>query len=373
MAWDADDAIADLHTQIATEPLALVALFIPARADFAALVARASEVFGAIDVVACTTAGEIGAGGYEDGVIIATGFPAAHFASTSILIEELDDGNTQSVLDRIAVDTAVLRDANSTKRQAFGFLVIDGLSLREDTLTAAIAPALRNIPLFGGSAGDGTEFARTLVALNGRVCENAAVLSVVLTDHQTRVFSIDHLVPTDTQMVVTEADPDRRVVKEINAEPAAREYARLVGKDPEQLDQFTFASHPVVVRIGSTHHVRAIQRINEVGELVFFSAIDEGMVLTLAEPQHMANHLETSLAELAQDGAPSDIMGCDCLLRRLEAEQTQQTRQLSKVLRKHKVVGFSTYGEQIGPLHVNHTMTGVAIYPACTTDRDVAD
>jgi hypothetical protein len=26
------------------------------------------------------------------------------------------------------------------------------------------------------------------------------------------------------------------------------------------------------------------------------------------------------------------------------------------------VIGFSTYGEQIGALHVNHTMTGVAIY-----------
>jgi hypothetical protein len=27
------------------------------------------------------------------------------------------------------------------------------------------------------------------------------------------------------------------------------------------------------------------------------------------------------------------------------------------------VVGFSTYGEQINGLHVNQTMTGVAIYP----------
>ena len=49
-------------------------------------------------------------------------------------------------------------------------------------------------------------------------------------------------------MVVTEADPERRLVREINAEPAAREYARLVGKDPDQLSPFTFAAHPVVVR-----------------------------------------------------------------------------------------------------------------------------
>ena len=30
-------------------------------------------------------------------------------------------------------------------------------------------------------------------------------------------------------MVVTEADPATRIVTEINAEPAGREYARLVG------------------------------------------------------------------------------------------------------------------------------------------------
>jgi len=31
------------------------------------------------------------------------------------------------------------------------------------------------------------------------------------------------------------------------------------------------------------------------------------------------------------------------------------------------VTGFSTYGEQIGPLHVNHTMSGIAFYHAQET------
>lgn len=176
------------------------------------------------------------------------------------------------------------------------------------------------------------------------------------------MFSLDHLVPTEQQMVVTEADPARRIVKSINAEPAAPEYARIVGKDPAQLDRFTFASHPVVVRIGGTHHVRAIQQVNEDGDLVFFSAIDEGMVLTTAAPQNMVEHLSRKLAELSDSGPPAHIIGCDCILRRVEAEQTQMTRDLSEILSSHNVTGFSTYGEQIGPLHVNHTMSGVAIY-----------
>lgn len=215
-------------------------------------------------------------------------------------------------------------------------------------------------PVFGGSAGDGTEYRKTLVALNGKAAENSAVLTLARSSHRTHVFSLDHLVPGEIQMVVTEADPSRRIVKEINAEPAAREYARLVGKDPDQLDRFTFASHPVVVRIGDKHHVRAIQQVNEKEELVFFSAIDEGMVLTIAMPQDLGQHLEAELNELSRAQKPANIIGCDCILRRIEAEQSQQSRHISQLLQAHRVIGFSTYGEQIGPLHVNHTMSGIA-------------
>ncbi|MEO0914689.1 MAG: FIST N-terminal domain-containing protein, partial [Pseudomonadota bacterium] len=297
-----------------------------------------------------------------EGSIVAIGFPAAHFASNCLLIEDIDDLKSQSVIDRIAVERVALQNQNPGKTHGFAFLLVDGLSMMEDTLAATISPALRDLPLFGGSAGDGTDFGKTRVALNGAVRSNAAVLSLVRTDYETRVFSLNHLVPQERQMVVTEADPDRRIVKTINAEPAAREYARIVGKDPEQLDQFTFASHPVVVRIGNTHHVRAIQQVNAVGELVFFSAIDEGMVLTVAEPLHMAEHLEEQLTLLSDEGRMTDIIGCDCLLRRIEAEQKQMSRAVSDVLSRHNVMGFSTYGEQIGPLHVNQTMSGVAIY-----------
>ena len=170
-------------------------------------------------------------------------------------------------------------------------------------------------------------------------------------------------------MVVTEADPENRIVKAINAEPAAREYARIVGKDPEQLDRFTFAAHPVVVRIGDAHHVRAIQQVTDTGEMVFFSAVDEGMVLTVAEAEDMVQHLARKLDELSDPMPPSNILGCDCILRRIEAEQSQLTRPMSDLLSRHNVIGFSTYGEQIGPLHVNHTMSGVAFYPPGSDEK----
>ena len=38
------------------------------------------------------------------------------------------------------------------------------------------------------------------------------------------------------------------------------------------------------------------------------------------------------------------------------------------ILAKNRVVGFSTYGEQFNGMHVNQTMTGVAIFPPPSDD-----
>lgn len=362
VSWANTSPVAQIKEEFGDERLSMLALFISPKARFDDVVAQARELFPETDVTACTTAGEISNIGYDEGKIIAVGFPASGFVTTSILIEDIQNLDPLTLIDRITVERLRLQERNPDMVSSFAFLVVDGLSLAEDTLTATISPALRDMPLFGGSAGDGTDFAHTRIALNGDARESAAVLTLLRCKYKTQVFSLDHLVPSEKQMVVTEADPSRRIVKTINAEPAGREYARIVGKDPEQLDQFTFASHPVVVHIGAAHHVRAIQQINEAGELVFFSAIDEGMVLTVAAPQDMVAHLRSKMADLSTDGKPAHILGFDCILRRIEAEQRQMSRGLSDIMSDYNVTGFSTYGEQIGPLHVNHTMSGIAIY-----------
>jgi len=357
------DPVGAIAAGLGPGPFELVLLFVSNRGDFAALSVEAHERLDARHVTACTTAGEIGAEGYEEDQIVALGLLPSHFRAVCYLVDGLDRLDPQSEIDKLIRHRVALADCAPDFTSEFAFLAIDGLSLREDELTAVLSAGLGGVPLFGGSAGDGEAFRRTLLALDGETRGNAAVVSMVRSICPIRVFSLDHLTPTDIKMVVTDADPERRIVRQINAEPAAREYARIVGKLPDQLDQFTFAAHPVVVQLGHRHHVRAIQRVNAAGELVFFSAIDEGMVLTLATTEDMAGHLETELSGLSRDRDPAMILGCDCILRRLEAGQNQQSRAVSDVLRRHNVRGFSTYGEQLGALHVNHTMTGVAFYP----------
>jgi hypothetical protein len=355
-------AIARLADALGPGPFAVVILFVSADADLSAL-AGSLHAFGDAQVIGCTTAGEISAEGYVDGEIVAVGLPAAHFAADILLIPDLETLNRQSLIGQLIRARQGLAQDRPGWGHEFAFLLVDGLSVREDELASALASGLGPVPLFGGSAGDGTRFYQTFVLHDGQFLGNAAVLTMVRSNCRVKVFSLDHLLPTDRRMVVTQADPSRRIVHQINAEPAAREYARILGKDPGQLTTFTFAAHPVVVRVGGKHHVRAIQQVGNGDDLVFFSAIDEGVVLTLAEPIDMVTHLDRELDALSSGGAPQAILACDCILRRMEAQEKQKTGAISQLLRAHKVIGFSTYGEQMNSMHVNQTMTGVAIYP----------
>ena len=361
------DAAIRLARDLGPGPFAAVILFASPEADLPALEAGLAA-FGDAPVIGCTTAGEISADGYAEGEIVAVGLPEALFAAEVLAVPDLGAIDGQDLIGQLIRARQALARARPAWQAEFAFLLVDGTSVREDALTAALGPGLGPVPLFGGSAGDGLRFGRAMVLYAGHFRGNAAVVLMLRSACRVKVFSLDHLVPTDRRMVVTGADPARRLVRRINAEPAAREYARLLGKDPEQLTAFTFAAHPLVVRVGGRHHVRAIQRMEENGDLIFFSAIAEGLVLTLAEPLDIAAHLETELNRLGQGGAPAAILACDCILRRMEAQENQRFGAVSAILQAHGVTGFSTYGEQLNSMHVNQTMTGVAIWPPETPD-----
>ncbi len=85
-------------------------------------------------------------------------------------------------------------------------------------------------------------------------------------------------------------------------------------------------------------------------------------MLTVADSTDIVEHLDQQLTALQEPGQPELILGFDCVLRRLDVEASQKTREMSEVLSRHGVVGFNTYGEQFGGMHLNQTFTGVAVY-----------
>lgn len=363
-ANDAPSAIADIRRQLSSQHFAFVLILVSPTYDRGAVMSAVSTAFVDTPVFGCTTAGEIGLTGYDNSTIVALGFPHDHFRAKVRLIRSVGDYS----LDNGAALAADLMAPDGIGEAAlwphsFMLLLCDGLSRQEDAIVASLAPSLGEIPLVGGSAGDGLDFRETFVLADGAFHEEAAIVAMIRTRCPVKAIRFDNFIPTDRRMVVTGAVPAERIVTEINAEPAAREYARIVGKDPNQLTPFIFAENPVVMRIGGDHFCRAIQMVEANGDLRFLCAIDEGIVLTVAKSQDIVAHIDRTLSDLCTPVKPDLILGFDCVLRRLDVATTQRTIAMSEVLCRHGVIGFNTYGEQYCGMHVNQTFTGAAIYP----------
>jgi hypothetical protein len=368
-APDARQAIGELHRLIGGPDIACVILFCSPQYDIDAIAAATREHFGDTPVFGCTTAGEIGPFGYINGGVCGIGFPREDFVVAATLIDDLAGFELSSTIERTRAAAAerdraaaaAFPDSPITPK-GFALLLIDGLSVREEQVVSAVATTLGDTPLVGGSAGDDLNFRRTWSLYGGRVVTNAAVLILIATRRRVSVFKTEHFLNTERKVVVTGANPAARIVTELNAEPAAFEYARMVGLIGENLSPRIFAAHPLMVRVGGLYHVRAIQKVNPDQSLTFFCAIDEGLVLTIARSVDVVHDLEDLFARIQTEvGEPDLIIGCDCVLRNIEIEAQQLKGTVSELFVRNGVIGFCTYGEQFHSMHVNQTFTGVAI------------
>jgi hypothetical protein len=368
-AADPADAIAELYGLIGGPDISFAVIFCSPQYETGAIAAAVRRHFGDTPVFGCTTAGEIAPFGYINGSVCGIGFPREDFVVASALFEGLGNFELTTTIEKTRAAIAE-RDHLAAATfphsgpfpHGFALLLIDGLSVREEQVVSAVATVLVDTPLLGGSAGDDMNFRRTWVLYDGNFVTDAAALLLIATPRRFSVFKTEHFVHTDHKVVVTGADPATRVVTELNAEPAAYEYARMVGLAGTPPTPMIFAAHPLMVRVGGLYHVRSIQRVNPDNSLTFFCAIDEGLVLTIARSVDVVQDLRNLFARLTTEvGEPDLIIGCDCVLRNLDIEQRQLKPIVSELFVRNGVIGFCTYGEQFNAMHVNQTLTGVAI------------
>jgi hypothetical protein len=366
-AQDPWTAARELAAAIRDPDAALTLFFCSNRYDLDQLGQALRECFGSGLLVGCTTAGEITPLGHADGSIVGVSFSAHSFRAVSVRVDDLH-GFELSKGDQLAADvlSAMTLSSGKTTRPSgehcFGFLVSDGLSMQEELLVTSIYRSLGDIQLLGGSAGDGVSFRQTFIYHDSQFRTNCAVLTLIESTLPFCLFKTEHFEASHQKMVVTEADVTNRVVTEINGEPAGREYARIVGLDVHKLTPMIFANYPVVVRVGGHLYVRSIQQVNADESLTFFCAIDRGIVLTVARGNDMVDNLACAFERVRHEiGPPALILGCDCVLRYLEVQQTGIRAEIGALMSANNVVGFATYGEQFNGMHVNQTFTGVAI------------
>jgi hypothetical protein len=363
-ASDPREAAKEFFTSVAQPDMTLVLFFCSSEYDRDILAVEMGRLFRGVDLMGCTTAGEIGPAGCRSRSITGVSFSAGACSAATGHIERLQEidlaGGVEFAADVLRRLKA--RDPRTGPGTTFAFLLVDGLSVREELLAHAIQTGLGDIAVVGGSAGDGLSFNSTRVYAGGRFTSGSAALALITTSLPFKVFETQHFVPTDERMVVTEADSSRRIVKEINGLPAAQEYARILGVPAGDLAPIHFAASPVVVLIDGANYVRSIQKANADGTLTFFCAIEEGVVLRVATGVDLMADLEQAFAHVREAiGPPQLVLACDCILRGLEISEGGLTERVGDVFRRNNAVGFNTYGEQFCGVHVNQTLTGIAI------------
>ena len=369
---DARVAVREFHEAVAQPDAALVIFFCSDEYDLHAVAAEMSARFADVAVLGCTTAGEIGPAGCRDHSIAGVSLATPVCTAVTGHLERLHQFTAAEgrALARELLDRLDERSPATDRRSRFSFMLVDGASVREEPVAYAFQEGLGDVSLIGGSAGNGLRFGSTYVYVDGRFLSDAAVLVVADTPLPIMPFKTQHFVPTDERLVVTEADPARRTVTEINGLPAAAEYARALGVTADDLGPSRFASSPVVVLIDGGNYVRSIQKVNPDGSLTFFCAIEAGVVLRMARGVDLVANLEDAFAQVsARIGPPRLVLTCDCILRRLEIVENGLQGRVDEILAAANAVGFNTYGEQFCGVHINQTLTAIAFGPAPSAEH----
>ena len=361
---DGKEAVTELAQFFKGQPIRHVLFFCSAQYELAALEQSINQHFDGLNVSGCTTAGEISPDGYCQGSITAIGFPETDFGISVGCVNQLDSfspADARALIDQLKDECEEQRDV-PVSQGCFAITLIDGLSIQEEQFLVQLNAALGSCPNFGGSAGDDINLASTHVFYQGRFYQDAAIVLLFSTPYEFEVFTTHHCVPTDEKLVVTDADVASRTVTELDADSPAQIYSQAVGIDLESTCPAQFALHPLAVKLGDDYFIRSIQSVERENALKFFCAVEAGIVLNVMQRTDLISNIESQYQRLEESlGEPQLIIGFDCFLRRLEAEALNIDEQISNLMVKLGIIGMNTYGEQHQGMHINQTLTGVAI------------
>lgn len=353
---DAAAAIAELRDQLG-DTADLVAVFVSGGYDLDVTGAAMSAWCGG-RVIGCTSSGNIGPIGYENGGISAVALAGGGLRARTVSLGPLID--VSAAIEQAGPELAELQAAWAGA-DGFAILLVDGLSMREDRLVAQLMATLGDVPIIGGSAGDGLTFSYTAVYRDGHFEADAATLTMVTLDAPFELFRLQHHEPTGRVLVATDTVPDQRLIRAFNGRPAAEIYAEAVGVEVGDLGSVVYSAHPLMLQAAGGSWLRSITAADPDGSMRLLAAVDVGDVLRVGRSAGMVEKLEERFASLsAALGGISGVLTFDCVLRRLEFEEHGLAEAVGEVLARNRAFGFSTYGEQFNGMHMNQTLVAVA-------------
>jgi hypothetical protein len=342
----------------------LVIFFASSKLDFAATAAAIARALPDSRTLGCTTCGEIGSGGCTVGRVAAIAFDAPT-RGEAVLLDDLKYEHYITAIEDLIDSLDASREAIRERPQELVFVsLVDGLGATEERLLAALARSAPGVPVVGGSAADDFAFRATAVALDGQVAERGAVLALLEPGLPFAPFLLHHYERGGQPIVVTDADPEGRLITRLDGYPAISYLAKLTGVDEQTLRAdplATLGPRQVVfgVEVGSTTFLRSVMNIRGDALLMGGALEDGALIYPMVAGDLVAATREGLDEAMAQLSEPAALLLFNCGGRIFEAIAKGIVDELAEAMCPLPAAGFTTYGEQFGPLQINHTLTGL--------------
>ncbi|MDF2925652.1 MAG: hypothetical protein K0R57_4566 [Paenibacillaceae bacterium] len=295
------------------------------------------------DTVLCSTAGEYTCQGYKDGAV--TGFI---YEKSGVEIIEIDH---PPILSSIRLKQAYRKVKDN--ENAFMLLLCDGLGGMEESIMNTFYFMDPGFKIIGGSAGDNLQFKETYLYIGKRRVLNLALFFNC--PSRTALVKENIYVRTGTTLLVTGADALNRVVTSFNNQPAAEEYARVLGVAEKELPQH-FMNHPLGKAYEDDIFIASPMKVNPDKSITFYSELMSNTFVHVLKPTNPIQTVRNTVKNVPFK--PSFVLSINCILRSLMFLQEGYWNEFdSELLQLCKnVTGFVSYGEQYYQKHANQTM-----------------
>lgn len=237
--------------------------------------------------------------------------------------------------------------------------LVEGAKGREERINEALGDMAPFLPFVGGSAGDDVTFSSTWAYGDGQYLEDGTALMIAEMGVPFRILKTCSAEPMEATVTVTKCEPSKRLILELNGEPAAEHYAKLLGKGADELGISDFVRHPFGLMIDGEPWIRSVLKPLGSG-LMMACAVVQGAELHMMKTADIIADTRLAIAEESEKlgGAISGAILFSCAYRMLELSIDGKERAYHDVLSEIRHAGMHTNGESyLG--HINHTLTGI--------------
>lgn len=353
------DAAKELADNLKQENVKFVMFYAPSTYDHKILAQELNKEFESAVVVGSSCGGQIIPQlGYTDDKLAGFSISGDDLEVSATLIKNV---KTKAMMSKPQIQETAKKINFNQNSNGFGLLLVDGLSFSEEKVLLAVNSALPNVPVIGGSSSDSWEFIAAYISLNGEVCTDAAILTLIKTPQPFMCYKENIYGSTDNEFKITEINGPRCISK-INGRPAGEVYAEVLGCTVEELPQ-KFMYNPIGRVFGKEIWILTPTEVTPDGGVVVFGNVIPNstiQILTSLNPVKVAEETAQKIKETLPD--IEAIIGFNCMMRHRQFKNEGNGKEVyDKIGDIAPFVGICSYGEQLGKIHCNQTLTLVAI------------